>query len=42
MAQTLDLPGPVVRGAAGLQQNRGRRALGEEPCRIWLRESRRR
>jgi hypothetical protein len=38
MAQTLDLPGPVVRGAAGFQKNRGRRALGEEPYQLVARE----
>ena len=38
MAQTLNLPGPVVRGAAGLQQHRGRCALGEEPCHLVARE----
>jgi hypothetical protein len=38
MAQLLDLPGPVVRGAAGLQKHRGRRALGEESCHLVARE----
>jgi hypothetical protein len=41
MAQTFDLSGPVVRGAARFQEHGRGRALGEKRV-SWLRESRRR
>ena len=39
MAQTLDLSGPVVRGAARFQEHGRGRALGEKPGQLAARES---